>query len=107
MDTRAQDMARRLNELAATPNGMSQEVRDATAELARSAQQLAIAPFPPARRNQVGLQSLRLPHLDAYSGSREGSAAFVRAVNSRLTAAGQLETSRGWNGWSAKWQAMH
>lgn len=45
--------------------------------------------------SQVGVQALRLPGLDRFSGDREETAAFIRALDTRLSATGQQQSAAG------------
>ena len=89
MNTRNAETARRISELEELTAGLNVGMQDQVLELARLRSTQAF-PFPASSGHQVGVQPLRLPNIDRFHGSREESAAFVRAVQNRLEATGQL-----------------
>ena len=104
--TRSQEQARRITELEGTTAALSEDMRAQMLELFRLREQNALAapsaPLVSPRHAQVGVQSLRLPNIDRFNGSREESAAFIRAVDNRLTATGQLKELAG-----LEWAVSH
>ena len=102
VSTRSTETSRRIEELEKETASLSLAQREQVLELARlkdQQQQLLMGPpsQPPPITSmvQVGVQPLRLPNIDRFSGSREDSAAFIRAVDNRLTATGQLDQFAG------------
>ena len=104
--TRSQEISRRIGELEGQTATLSDEMKLQVLELARlqdTQMGLAAPPPPPSPYlGQVGVQALRLPSIDRFSGSREESAAFIRAVDNRLTATGQLSELAG-----LEWAVSH
>lgn len=102
VSTRSTEMSKRIEELEKETESLSLAQREQVLELARlkdQQQQLLMGPpsQPPPITSmvQVGVQPLRLPNIDRFSGSREDSAAFIRAVDNRLMATGQLDQFAG------------
>ena len=90
MNTRNAENARRISELEEQTATLSAEMREQVLELAQLSAPQPLPVQTASSGMQVGVQPLRLPNIDRYYGSREDSAAFVRAVRHRLEATGQL-----------------